>query len=285
VSDRLPVLLPGPRPHGATGAPRWQATRPDLLFNARVAAGLALCLALQAAAGQALAAAGKPGVVETLAKWTPLLLGGFVWNIVISAVAMAIGTALGFLLGIAQISPRGWLRSPSWLVTQFLRNAPWLVLLFFCMFLLPFRVQLFGVTIPVPDWMKAALGFALPVMAYVAEIVRGAIQSIPAAQWESAESLAFSRTQILWQIIIPQCLKRMLPGWMNLYAVVAMASTLASMVGVSDVMTVAREVLTAEQRQDLLLPMYGYVLAWFFAYCYPIARWTLRLERRWAVAA
>jgi polar amino acid transport system permease protein len=120
-------------------------------------------------------------------------------------------------------------------------------------------------------------------MAYVAEIVRGAIQSIPAAQWESAESLAFSRTQILWSIIIPQCLKRMVPGWMNLVAIVAMASTLASMVGVSEVMTVAREVLTAEQRQDLLLPMYAYLLLWFFAYCYPIARWTVSLERRWAV--
>lgn len=97
------------------------------------------------------------------------------WNIVISAVAIAVGTVLGFPLGIAQISPRRWVRSPSWLVTQFLRNVPWLVLLFYCMFLLPFKVQLFGVTVPVPDWLKAAIGFALPIMAYVAEIVRGAI--------------------------------------------------------------------------------------------------------------
>jgi ABC-type multidrug transport system fused ATPase/permease subunit len=52
----------------------------------------------------------------------------------------------------------------------------------------------------------------------------------------------------------------MLPAWMNLVAIVAMASTLANMVGVSEVMTVAREILTAEQRQDLLLPMYGYLL-------------------------
>ena len=151
------------------------------------------------------------------------------------------------------------------------------------MFLLPFRLTVLGTTIPVPDWTKAAFGFALPIMAYVAEIVRGAVQSIPAAQWESAESLAFSRTQILWGIIIPQCIKRMVPGWMNLVAIVAMASTLASMVGVSEVMTAAREILTAEQRQDLLLPMYGYLLLWFFAYCYPIARWTVSLERRWAV--
>ena len=252
-------------------------------FSGRVAMLLVACFAVQCVAAQVAAGDGKPGVVATLWKWTPLLAKGFFWNVLISAVAVAIGTALGFLMGIALVSPRRWIRSPSWLVTQVLRNAPWLVLLFFCMFLLPFRVTVFGTTLPVPDWMKAAFGFALPIMAYVAEIVRGAIQSIPTAQWESAESLAFTRTQILWGIIIPQCLKRMVPGWMNLVAIVAMASTLASMVGVSEVMTVAREILTAEQRQDLLLPMYAYVLLWFFAYCYPIARWTVSLESRWAV--
>jgi polar amino acid transport system permease protein len=76
----------------------------------------------------------------------------------------------------------------------------------------------------------------------------------------------------------------MLPAWMNLYAIVAMASTLANIVGVSEAMTVTREILAAEQRQELLLPMYAYLLAWFFAYCYPIARITAALERRWAVA-
>lgn len=253
-------------------------------LDGRGAILVALALCLSALAAQAATAPGKPGVVETLLRWTPLLAGGFVWNVVISAVAITVGTALGFLLGITQISPHRAIRAPSWAVTQFLRNAPWLVLLFYCMFLLPFKVQLFGTTVMVPDWLKASFGFALPVMAYVAEIVRGAIQSIPRGQWDSAESLAFTRTQIIWSIILPQCYKRMLPAWMNLYAIVAMASTLANIVGVTEAMTVTREILAAEQRQELLLPMYAYLLAWFFAYCYPIARFTVWLERRWAVA-
>lgn len=280
----LAVLLPAPRVPDRQMDPVWHAGRLCYYLNPRGAATVFLCLALSCVAAQAASAAGKPGIVETLLKWTPLLAGGFFWNIAISAVALAVGTAFGFMLGIAQLSPRSWLRSPSWLVTQFLRNAPWLVLLFYCMFLLPFKIQLFGVVVPVPDWLKAAFGFALPVMAYVAEIVRGAIQSIPAGQWDSAESLAFTRTQIIWSIILPQCIKRMLPAWMNLYAIVAMASTLANIVGVSEAMTVTREVLAAERRQELLLPMYAYLLAWFFIYCYPIARITLALERKWAVA-
>ena len=53
---------------------------------------------------------------------------------------MAIGTALGVLLGLAQISLLPPVRGFSWFVTQFFRNAPWLVLLFYCMLLLPFEV-------------------------------------------------------------------------------------------------------------------------------------------------
>ena len=71
------------------------------------------------------------------------------------------------------------MRGASWFATQFFRNAPWLVLLFYCMFLLPFQVQRRRHDIPIPDWIKATLGLALPVMANVSEIVRGAVQSIP----------------------------------------------------------------------------------------------------------
>ncbi|HEY8622945.1 MAG TPA: ABC transporter permease subunit, partial [Casimicrobiaceae bacterium] len=155
--------------------------------------------------------------------------------------------------------------------------------LFYCMFLLPFQIRIIGVTIPLPDWVKATLGLSLPVMANVSEILRGAMQSIPTAQWESAASLAFSRRQTLWMIILPQCVKRMLPPWMNLYAILTMATVLTSIVGVSEMMTLTRQALSAENRPGLLLPFYSYVLCWFFVYCYPIARWTVRLEARYAV--
>src|SRR3546814_8190805 len=82
---------------------------------------------------------------------------------------------------------------------------------------------------------------------------------------------------------LPQCLKRMLPPCMNRYAILTMATVLASVVGVADMMTLAGRVLSAEARTDLLIPVYGYVLLWFFAYCYPIARFTAWLERRTTV--
>ena len=136
----------------------------------------------------------------------------------------------------------------------------------------------------VMTWMiLMMLSLALPVMANVSEIVRGAINSIPSGQWEASESLAFTRRQQIWLIIMPQCYKRMLPPWMNLYAILTMATVLASIVGVEEVMTLAGQVLAADGRPELLVPIYSLVLVWFFVYCYPIARWTVRLEKKYAL--
>jgi polar amino acid transport system permease protein len=254
-----------------------------VLLSARAGAVLFVVFAASVAAAQVATPAGKPGVIELLLKWTPLLASGFLFNLLISVGAMAAGTLAGLLLGFARISPAAPVRGASWVVVQFFRNSPWLVLLFFVMYLLPFQFRIGGVTIPFPDWIKATLGLALPIMANVAEIVRGAVQSIPTAQWEAARSLAFSRRETLWKIILPQCVKRMLPPWMNWYAILTMATTLASIVGVSEVMTLTLRVTNAEGRTDLLIPIYSYVLLWFFAYCWPISLLTRRLEAKYEV--
>mgnify|MGYP001461357232 CR=1 FL=1 len=255
-----------------------------------VALGL---VALLLVAGEAVAQvrSGVGGsILGTLTRWTPLVLfgpprefGGFALNIAVSFLAMAIGTVAGLALGLGQISLLGPVRKVSWGITQFFRNSPWLVLLFFVMLLMPFKMTILGVTIPLPAWLKATFGLSLPIMANIAEIVRGAVNSIPTSQWESAESLAFTRMQTLWRIILPQCVKRMVPPWMNWYAILTMATPLISIVGVNDAMTLAQDALAAEQRTELLMPMYAMLLLFFFLYCYPIARWTIYLERKYAV--
>jgi polar amino acid transport system permease protein len=277
------AVLP-PLPPALRAGPSLSRERGGLVL--RPIHGVILCAALLLACGvaEAQSAPAQPGILTTILKWTPLLATGFALNIAISFLAMAIGTGAGFLLGIAQISLLAPVRKTAWFATQFFRNSPWLVLLFYCMLLLPFEVVIGGTIIPLPGWMKATVGLALPVMANVSELVRGAIQSIPYGQWESAESLAFTRRQTLWQIILPQCIKRMTPPWMNLYAILTVATPLTSIVGVNEAMTLTQDALAAEARNELLVPMYLYLLIWFFIYCYPIARATQALERRTAVA-
>ncbi len=283
--DRFDVMLPLRLPPSHRLAARgFFADRSSgaALLGGRVGFLLLAVFMASLAVAQVQARPEQLPVFDLLIKWTPLLATGFLFNLAISFMSMAIGTVAGLVLGFARISLHAPVRGGSWLLVQFFRNAPWLVLLFFAMMLMPFEFHFGDTVVPFPDWIKATLGLALPIMANIAEIVRGAVQSIPTAQWEAARTLAFSRRQILWEIILPQCIKRMLPAWMNWYAILTMATTLASIVGVSEVMTMVGRITAAEGRTDLLIPIYSYVLLWFFLYCYPIAWWTKRLEARFA---
>ena len=271
----LPVLRPLRAPAPAS------ITRLELKGWHGVA--LFVALSLSVAAAQAATAPALPSIPATLWKWTPLLAQGFALNIAISFLAMAIGTVVGVPLGLCQISLLLPVRASSWLATQFFRNSPWLVLLFYCMLLLPFQIQIGHTTIPLPGWFKSTIGLSLPVMANVSELVRGAVRSIPHGQWEAAESLAYTRWQTLWLVILPQCVKRITPPWMNLYAILTTSTPLCSVVGVSEAMTLAGDILASEGRTELLMPMYLYLLLWFFLYCYPIARLTAVLEKRFQV--
>jgi polar amino acid transport system permease protein len=269
--DRLPVLLP------------FRFGRRETHHRLGAAFGALLCVSLVLLVSAASAQAGRvvPSPMQVIAKWAPLLLSGFAFNILISAFAMLLGTIAGLGLGLGLLSELRPIRQVSWALTQIFRNAPWLVLLFFVMFLVPFQVTVFNVRIPFPDWLKATVGFALPVMANVAEVVRGAVRSLPSTQWEAAEALAFTRRQTMWRIILPQCIKRMLPPWMNIYSLVTMSTVLASIVGVSEMLTLTAQVHAAEGgRPELFAPLYGFALLCFFLYCYPINLWTTRLEQR-----
>ncbi|MHA6687562.1 amino acid ABC transporter permease [Mesorhizobium sp. A556] len=278
----------GARITAKTDLPVLLAVRPPSVpvFRFRPWHGLALAGAVMMFAPGAVAqtAVQESSIIGVIIKWMPLLLTGFAFNLLISVLSMALGTIVGVGLGLLQMSELRWLRGSAWAVTQFFRNAPWLVLLFFAMYLIPYQFQIGGITVPFPDWVKAVIGFALPVMANVAEILRGAVQSISSGQWEAADSLAFSRRQTMWMIILPQCVKRMLPSWMNLYSLVTMATVLASIVGINEILTLTAQVHNAEGgRTDLLAPLYGFALLCFFLYCYPINLWTVRLERRFNV--
>ena len=256
---------------------------PALPLDARHGAIVTVALMISVGIGEALAAPSAPSIIETMLKWTPLLAQGFALNIAMSFLAMAIGTTFGVALGLGQISLLSPVRASSWFVTQFFRNSPWLVLLFYCMLLLPFEIRVGNTFISLPGWAKATVGLALPVMANVAELVRGAVQSIPSGQWEASEALAFTRFQSLRMVILPQCVQRMTPPWMNLYAILTVATPLTSVVGVSEAMTLTGDILSSEGRTELLVPMYLYLLLWFFIYCYPIALATVAIERRFQV--
>lgn len=222
----------------------------------------------------------------TLLVWVPFILKGFMLNLLMSFMAMAVATVFGVALGLMQISRSRFLRLPAWFVTHLFRNSPWLVILFMVMFLVPFEVVLpNGARAVIPDWIKATFAFSLPVMANISEILRGAINSIPKGQWESAESLAFTRAQTLRWVVLPQCVRRAIPSWMNWYALLALATPMASILGVREAVGNAQAAMEAAGgRPEFLVPFYLFLLCLFFVYIYPIAVWTRKLERKYSHA-
>jgi len=287
----LPVLLPlAARSRQAALVERREGTY-RLNLQPRHAIWVVAVFAAVCGTAQAATPAGLIGPVDALFKWMQFILWGpkgtltgFSLNLIISFFAMVIGTVAGAALGLMQVSLLLPVRQGSWIFTQFFRNSPWLVLLFTIMLLVPFEIDLGFTVIPIPDWIKAVIGFSLPVMANISEIVRGAVQSLPSGQWESAESLAFSRRQTMWMIILPQCVKRMIPPWINWYCILAMATPLCSIMGVEESVTYTAQALNAEGDRPELIPVfYSFLLVIHFAYTYPITRWSIQLEKRFVI--
>ena len=240
--------------------------------------------ALWCGVAEAATQGGLVWAMGSLFEWSPFILKGFALNILISIFAMAFGTIAGAALGLMQVSLMAPVRTSSWIVTQFFRNSPWLVLLFCVMLLFPFEIDLGFVVIPIPDWVKAVIGFSLPIMANISEVVRGAVVSLPSGQWESAESLAFSRRQTMWMIILPQCVKRMIPPWINWYCILTMATPLCSIMGVEESVGHTVQAMNAlGDRPELLGPFYFFLLFIHFVFTYPIARYSITLEKKFAV--
>ena len=281
----MPVLLPFRAKHNKDGFFVHHDGR--LFVDMKLRHGL-MIFAVFALWGGAAEAAAKVGglawAMASLWEWTPFILKWFSLNILISVLAMLIGTIAGAALGLMQVSLLAPVRGSSWIVTQFFRNSPWLVLLFCVMLLFPFEIDLGFVVIPIPDWMKAVIGFSLPIMANISEVVRGAVISLPSGQWESAESLAFSRRQTMWMIILPQCIKRMVPPWINWYCILTMATPLCSIMGVEESVGHTVQAMNAlGDRPELLAPFYFFLLFIHFIFTYPIARFSISLEKKFAV--
>ncbi|MAY63547.1 MAG: polar amino acid ABC transporter permease [Rhizobiales bacterium] len=224
-----------------------------------------------------------------MAERTPTLLtgspditsldGGFLANIAMSIIAMAIAAVGGVILGVGLIAEFSIVRHVSDVVMNVLRNSPWLVVLYAMLYLLPFEVEIFGVYVTISPFIKSVIGLSLPVAANIAEIFRGGIQAIPSAQWESARSLGYRRLQILRHIILPQALPLMIPNLMTIYAMLFIGTSLVVVTGASDILSAAK-VIIATTGSETASGFYIYILFLFFLFAFPIAILTRCLERR-----
>ena len=184
--------------------------------------------------------------IKILAEWTPYLLTGFGWNIVVSLTAMAIGTVAGLLLAVMQDSSVWGAKSGGNVLTAAMHVAPTFVMLFYLTYMIPEQLEFFGLSVHVPVWLKASLAFGIAVAGFVSD---NALVSIR----------YFSKGHI------PEALL-FLPSWTNYFLIIVMASSTASVIGVPEMVYRARTVIGAVDQIGFLFWAYLYVMIWFLVF-------------------
>ncbi|WP_353192216.1 amino acid ABC transporter permease [Pandoraea pnomenusa] len=206
-------------------------------------------------------------------SWTyfTYLVQSIGWTLVLSLIAFILGSAGGFLVMLARISPRRWLRLPAQVFIEAIQGIPLLILLF----IVYFGLSVYGFELPAI--VAAALALMVYTSAYLGDIWRGCVEAMPRAQWEAAECLSFSRWQTLRLIIIPQAIRLSLPPTIGFLVQIIKMTSLASVIGFVE-LTRAGQIINNSIFQPFLV--FSLVGVFYFVLCYPLSRWSAALEDR-----
>ena len=177
----------------------------------------------------------------------PALLKGAVLTVELSVLAIMIGFCLGVLIGIVRLAKFVLLRYPAIAYINFFRGTPLLVQLFLIYYGLP------QLGLKLGPFAAALSGMVLNDAGYVAEITRGAIQSIDKGQWEAARATGLSPFQAMFHVIFPQALKRMIPPLGNEFVMLIKASSLVSTIAMVELTRTAQLIASATFRPMELL--------------------------------
>lgn len=158
----------------------------------------------------------------------PSLLRGTLVALEITGVAAFMGIILGTLIGIAECSQNRLLRFIIGAYVGLFRGTPMLVQILFVYYVLP------QVGIMIASFWAASLAIGLNSAAYISQTVRAGIQAVPSGQVEAAKTLGFTRTGILWYIVLPQAFRIITPTLCNELVTLLKDSSLASIVGVME---------------------------------------------------
>ncbi len=196
---------------------------------------------------------------------------GALWTIGLSLIGLLGGGIAGFVIALCRISPSLIVRLLSAGYVQLIQGTPLLVIMFLTYFGLP----TLGVT--VSPLTAAGASLTIYVGAYLGEIWRGSIESVPKPQWEAAEGLALSRSQRMTKVILPQAIRIATPPTVGFMVQIIKNTSLASVVGFVELAR-SGQIINNSLFEPFLI--YTIIAAIYFALCYPISRISRRLERR-----
>jgi polar amino acid transport system permease protein len=213
--------------------------------------------------------------LEFLGQYGDRILSGTLVTVVLTVLASVLAIAIALAAGLMRLSPNTALRGIATVYIEIFRGTSLLVQLYWIFYVLP----LFGVTLEKFTAGFVAVGMNLG--AHGAELVRGAILSVPRGQWEAALALNMTPARRMVRVILPQAVLIMLPGWGNLLIELLKGTALVALIAVADLMFQVKQIngttfLSAEAFGTALIIYY--VIARFMIT--PFMRWLERAMQR-----
>src|SRR5882672_11616793 len=186
--------------------------------------------------------------------------------------AILLGFLLGIFVGLTRLSSTRWIRVPATMYVEFFRGVPLVMVIFWIWFIIPQLLRL-----PIPEYGVALTAFVVFEAAYLGEIVRAGIQSVPRGQVEASTALGHSGSQGMRFVILPQALKNMIPSLVTQFIVLFKDTSLASIIGFMDLTKAAQVVNNREIRP---FPIYLFIAGVYWICTYSMSRYARYLEKR-----
>jgi polar amino acid transport system permease protein len=197
------------------------------------------------------------------------------WTLLLAAIAFLGGGLVGLLvtlLRVAPLAPLRWIASIWIFVVQGTPLLAWLFLFYFGLALVGFRIS---------TWLAVTVAYSIYASAFLGEIWRGALQSIPRQQWEAGSALALTFVEQLRYVIIPQAVRVAIPPTVGFLVQLIKNTSLAAVIGFVE-LTREGQLTNAATFQPFTVFMV--VAGIYFAICFPLTLWSRRLERTLHVA-
>jgi His/Glu/Gln/Arg/opine family amino acid ABC transporter permease subunit len=211
--------------------------------------------------------------VSALVSDLVALLGALVvFNLCLTASAIAITLPIACLFAVGRLSAHPLVYYPVTAYVNVLRSSPLLMIMFWAYYTGP---MITGA--PTSAYTAALIALAAFEVAYFTELVRAGLQSISSGQRDAALATGLKPSQAMRLVILPQALRRMLPSLLSQSIIAFQDSTIASVIGVSDVFAMTNIISAREQRP---IELYTAVAAIFFILCYGLSRLVRALEAR-----
>lgn len=200
------------------------------------------------------------------------ILSGLWITVQLSVIVIIAGTLIGLAGGLALSYGPRWLRAILRVYIDLIRGIPMLVTIFVIFYGLPIALGM-----DAGAFQSVALALSLFAGAYMSEIVRGAVTSIPKSQDEAGKSIGLTFVPRIQYVILPQAIRRALPPWVNLCVELIKGTSLVSLVSVTDLMWSTTKLI---ERTHEPIPFYLTTGTIYFAICFTISRVALRFENR-----